>query len=405
MIKFKNITLNSYINYIFVLYAFLLPLSRAAITLLTALLFILWLFTDDFREKINFLKSNKAVIYLVAFVAFSLLSLLWTDNVSSGLYYIRKYWYFLPIFVIATTVEKRFIYHGVSAFLLGMLASEIISYGIFLELWSTRHSSPSDPTPFMSHVQYSMFLAFTSLLILNRLFKETELKWRAIYFLYFLTATSNLFLNGGRTGQLAFILSIFVVGILNIKHRVVAFASMFVLLTAILFTAYNVSPVFKSRVHTSIAESKNILDSNHKGSLGQRISMWTVGTKIFLDNPVAGLGVSCEMNVLNDYIDKYYPDMSNIKHTNSYHSNYIQPLAQLGIIGFILYMMFIYSLITLKIHNREYKNMLIIFVIVYSISSIFETMFHSQFGEALLALFVGIFIAESRQENEARHSR
>jgi O-antigen ligase len=403
MIKFKDITLNSYINYLFVLYAFLVPLSRGAITILTALLFILWLFTDNFKEKINFLKSNKVVVYLVAFVALSLLSLLWTDNVSSGLYYVRKYWYFLPIFVIATAVEKRFIYYGVSAFLLGMLASEIISYGIFFELWTTRHSSPTDPTPFMSRVQYSMLLAFTSLIILNRLFYETNFRWKIIYFLYFLTASSNLFLNGGRTGQLAFIFTIFIVGFLNIKHKVIAFFSMLILVTAILFTAYNTSPIFKQRINTTISEIEKIdKDDKYNGGLGQRVAVWIIGSEIFLDNPILGIGVSCEMNVMNEYITQNHNDLDKkyIRVMPSYHSNYVQPLVQLGIIGFVLYMMIFYSLLTLKIKDKQYFNMMIIFVIVYSISSTFETMFHSQFGEAFLALFVGIFIAKSRLEHE-----
>lgn len=401
MIKLKNIPLNSYVNYIFLLYAFLVPLSRGAITALTALLFILWLFTDNFKEKINFLKSNKVVIYLLAFIAFSLLSLLWTDNISSGLYYIRKYWYFLPIFVIATSVEKKFIYYGVSAFLLGMLVSEIISYGIFFELWTTRHSSKYDPTPFMSHVQYSMFLAFTSLIILNRLFYETDLKWKALYFIYFLTATSNLFLNGGRTGQLAFVLSIFVVGFLNIKNKVIAFSSMLLIVTAILFTAYNVSPVFKHRLNASVSEIDKIT-SGHKycGSFGKRVALWIVGGEVFIDNPLLGTGATCEMNELNEYVDKNHAEMKCVKNMPSYHSNYIQPLAQLGIVGFFLYMMVIYQILTLKIKDKQYRNMLIIFVVIYSIASIFETMFHSQFAEAFFALFVGIFIAQSRIEHE-----
>ncbi|MCF6310136.1 MAG: O-antigen ligase family protein [Sulfurimonas sp.] len=401
MIKFKDITLNSYINYLFVLYAFLVPLSRGAITILTALLFILWLFTDNFKEKIIFLKSNRVAIYLLAFVALSLLSLFWTDNVSSGLYYVRKYWYFLPIFVIATAVEKRFIYYGISAFLLGMLASEIISYGIVFELWTTRHSSPTNPSPFMSRVQYSMLLAFTSLIILNRLFYETNLRWKIIYFLYFLTATSNLFLNGGRTGQVAFILSIFIVGFLNIKHKAIAFFSMLILIAAILFTAYQVSPVFKQRVQASISETKNInTNDKYSGSLGQRVAVWIIGSEIFMDNPLLGIGVSCEMNVMDDYITKNHTDMESIRVMPSFHSNYIQPLAQLGIIGLFLYLMIFYSLLTLKIKDKQYFNMVIIFVIVYSISSVNETMFHSQFGEAFLALFVGIFIAKSRLEHE-----
>ncbi|MDT8339415.1 MAG: hypothetical protein RQ763_09460, partial [Sulfurimonas sp.] len=98
--KLKNITINDYINYIFILYAFLLPISRAGISILTALLFILWLFSNNFSKKVEFIKSNSVILYFLAFIGFSLLSLFWSENVISGLAYIRKYLYFLVILVI-----------------------------------------------------------------------------------------------------------------------------------------------------------------------------------------------------------------------------------------------------------------------------------------------------------------
>jgi O-antigen ligase len=246
-----------------------------------------------------------------------------------------------------------------------------------------------------------MFLAFTSLIILNRLFYETNLKWKILYFLYFLTATSNLFLNGGRTGQLAFAISIFIVGFLNIKNKAVAFFSMLLLVTTIIYTAYNVSPVFEHRIQGSLIEIEKITNGDkYCGSFGKRVALWIVGSEVFIDNPILGTGATCEMDELNEYIDKNHTDMECVKNMPSYHSNYIQPLAQLGIIGFFLYLMIIYHILTLKVQDKQYKNMLIVFVIVYSMSSIFETMLHSQFAEAFFALFVGIFIAKSRLSRE-----
>ena len=76
----------------------------------------------------------------------------------------------LPLIVIASSIKKEFIPKILGAYLLGMFISEILSYGIFFELWTTRHGDPSDPTPFMNHLDYSTFLTFTSLLLFNRFF-------------------------------------------------------------------------------------------------------------------------------------------------------------------------------------------------------------------------------------------
>lgn len=400
--KIKNITINDYINYIFLLYAFLLPISRGAISILSALLFVLWLFSNDFKKKIEFVKSNRVILYFLAFVSFSLLSLFWSSNPSDGLEYIRKYWYFLIILVIATTIQKKFIEYGISAFLAGMLISEIFSYGIFFELIKWKHGSPSDPTPFMNHLQYSMFLAFASLLLLNRFFHEEHTKWKIFYFLYFLAITSNLFLNGGRTGQAAFLVSIFLVGFLNIKNKVLAFLSILALVISIFYTAYSVSPVFKTRFDESVAETQNIAKkSSFCGSFGARLGLWIIGSEIFLENPIIGSGVVKSMDEMRNRIKASHPDKNCIARLPSYHNFYMQVAVHLGIVGLFLYLMIFYNILKLNIHNKYYFNMMIIFVSVYSISSLVENMFHEQFSAALLALFTGIFIAQSRIENEA----
>jgi len=108
MDKLKKISIENYINYLLVLYAFVVPISRAGISILTALVFILWLFTDNFKLCIKKFKSNKIILYLVLYMCFAILSLLWTDDVNSGINYIRRYWYFLPILVMATTLKKEY---------------------------------------------------------------------------------------------------------------------------------------------------------------------------------------------------------------------------------------------------------------------------------------------------------
>jgi len=401
MIKFQKISIDKYINYIFILYAFLVPISRAGIGITTAVLLILWFFTDNFKDKIVYLKSNKVVQFLTLFIMFAFVSLLWTDDAGSGINYIARFWYLLPILVIATAVQKEYIPSAISAFLAGMFISEILSYGLFFELWTLNHGSPSDPTPFMNHLQYAMFLSFASLLLLNKFFFEEKLRWKIFYFLYFLAVTSNLFLNGGRTGHFAFAVSIFVVGFLNIKNKFVAFFSMLILVTSIFYAAYEISPVFKQRFDTSVKETQSISnDGVFCGSFGARLGLWIVGSEIFLDNPILGIGISKNVETMKLYVKNSHPDMKCITHLPNYHNYYVQIAVKLGTIGLFLYLMIFYSILKLKIKDKKQYNLMIIFVSVYATSSLFENMFHQQFSEALFALFVGIFIAKSRERKK-----
>ena len=365
------------------------------------MLTILWFFTNDFKNKINFLKANKVVTYLLAFIAFSILSLLWSNEIESGIYYIRKYWYFLPVLVIASSATKKYIEYAISAFLLGMLISEILSYGIFFELWTLKHGSPAFPSPFMSHIHYSVYLAFTSLLLLNRFFYQTNLKWRVLYFLYFISVTANLFLNAGRTGQVAFGLSLFLVIFLNIKSKLLAFFGGLIFISLLLFSSYQISPVFKSRVDVGMQDIVKITKENdYCNSLGLRFGVWINGGELFLDNPFLGSGASNKMDELRQNINQKHPEMHCVKQMLSYHNFFVQTLVKLGLIGIFLYIMIYISLFKLKLHDKQYYNMMVIFIGVYTISSLVENIFHEQFTQAIFTLFVGIFIAQNRIENE-----
>ncbi len=401
----RSVTINTAINYVVIGYAFVLPVSRAGISLGTALLFILWLIEGNFKDKFHFLVRNKVVVALFAFVAFSAISLLWSSDHTIGLNSLRKYWYFLPILVFATSIRKEYLFRIMSAFLFGMLVSEILSYGIFFELWTLKHGSPADPTPFMNHLQYSMFLTLSSLLLLNRMFFETSWRWKSFYFIYFLTVTSNLFLNGGRTGHVAFAISIFVVGFVNIKNKFLAFLSMLILMVSIFYTAYHISPVFQSRFDAGTTEMTN-LSNNEKnqytGSFGVRLAIWKVGIAVAKDNPLLGTGIGDEMHAteekLNDY-DTSYESIRRLLQFNM-HNAYVQYLVQLGIIGLLLYLLIFYEIIKLKIKDKELSNLRYIFVAVFCIASIMELMFAAQFSLAFFALFVGIFIGFSQVEEE-----
>ena len=285
-----------------------------------------------------------------------------------------------------------------------MFISEILSYGIFFELWTTRHGDPSDPTPFMNHLDYSTFLTFTSLLLFNRFFNTHNVKIRIFYFVYFLFVTSNLFLNGGRTGQLAFAVALFVVGFTNIKNKFLAFFFMLFLLITIFYTAYQVSPNFKERSNEAKAELINIKsndDGQYRGSFGQRLGAWIVGVEIIKDNPIIGVGVSTEMVALQQYIKEdpqlKNKDLETVYYIFHYHNEYMQTTVQLGLIGLFLYFFIWYALLKLSIADKNINNLRIIFIVVFLTASNVETIFHNQFPMSLFALFVGIFIHYSKE--------
>jgi O-antigen ligase len=390
--------LDKVFNYLILLYAFVIPISRAGIVVLTALLFLLWFFKKDFKQDVQLLRQNKFVLTFFAFVGFSALSLLWTTNYDEGLNYLIRYWYYLPILVIATTLQKKYIEYAIFVFLMGMLISEALSFSIFFEWIDWEGASPADPTPFMNRLQYATFLTFTSLLLLNRMFFAKNRALQVFFFVYFLVVTANLFINGGRTGHIAFFITIFVVGFLNIDNKIKAFILMSILSITIFAVAYNTSPVFKTRYDASINESKKIVQSQFCTSIGQRIGLAIVGKDIFLDYPLFGTGIGDEMDVLKMYV-KDEQDFKCLEKRRHFHNAFLHLSVQLGIIGLILFILLFYYLLQIKIDDKKYDNLKIIFVSLYFLSNLTGNMFHQQFTMALLAFFIGLLLSfEVRKE-------
>ena len=59
-----------------------------------------------------------------------------------------------------------------------MFISEIVSYGIFFEFWTYKNATVENPNAFMSRTDYSVYLTFTSIILIMRIFNETHLKYK-----------------------------------------------------------------------------------------------------------------------------------------------------------------------------------------------------------------------------------
>lgn len=404
-IDIKTIHSNS-INYLFVFYAFVVPTSRAGIVLSTALLIIFWLAEGNFTKKFKDLLKNPITMLLLLFILYNILSVFWCNSFVDAMEYIRKYWYLSVIFIMHSSLKKEYIKHMVNAFLLGMFISEVISYGIFFEWWKFKEVTVEFPTPFMHHIHYSMFLAFTALLLLNRAFIEKILIYKAGYIIYFIFVSTNLFINGGRTGQVAFIITLFIVGILNMKNKIKSIFLMLSLTLFILFLGYSFSPNFQNRVNdTRVDASKVFEQKDFCDSFGRRVGAWIVATEIIEDNPIVGVGVSDAMTKLQSYIKKSHPDKVCVLDIPHFHNDLIQIFVQLGLIGAFIYLALLYKVLTINIKELEYRNLTIIFIITYFISSMFENLLHQQFTMSLFALFIGIFATLKRIEDEIQNSK
>ncbi|WP_418186062.1 O-antigen ligase family protein [Aliarcobacter vitoriensis] len=402
IIKRNKFDYEKFINYFIVLYAFCLPIARAGVSISTIVIILLWILQGDFKRKIEEIKNNYFILSILVFILYSFIAILWSSDHIFALGIVKKYYHFLIIPIILTSLKKEYINIVFSAFLLSMLISEITSYGVFLEIWTIEGVSRMDPSPFMVRTDYSIYLAFTAFILMHRIIYTDNLKWKLAYGIFFLISFGNLFLNAGRVGQFAFLITLSIVGIINFKNKLKATIIFIFLGMTIFVSAYNISPVFKQRFDYFLLDvEKMVYEKNYSNSFSTRVALWLSGIEGSKDNLIFGIGIGDEYlstkNSIDNFKVEHFPNGKTENYVN-FHSAYIQHLVQIGIIGLILFISIFYFMFTLKIQDKRYKNLLYIFVILCLLFSITGQSFSIQRFMVLFSLFGGVFSVISKLE-------
>ena len=386
--------------YLLVLFAFTIPLSRATNSLFSALLILLLLFQGNFKQHFEILKSSPLAKAIFAFIAFTVLSALWTQDLTEAMNFKKLYLQWFAIFAIALNVKPKQIFPVVSAFLFGMLVSELLSYGMFFEFWTIKGHGKEYPTPFMMHIDYSVFLAFTALIVLNRILsKRYSTQEKLLLLIFFFTVTGNLFINDGRTGQLAFLVGIFAAVFIHFKINIRSIAIALLLISVLFAGAYQFSAKFQTRVHAAKSDIEKITRGDLNSSWGYRVAMYYVAADIFKENPLIGVGVGDYQSAAKEALDKddhgFSDAFKEFLPKKHFHNQYVNVLVQGGLIGLLLMLAMFYQLTRLSIANAELKELSLLFSVMMLTAFVAEPLWLKQFTNMLFILFSGLILGAS----------
>ena len=158
----------------------------------------------------------------------------------------------------------------------------------------------------------------------------------------------------------------------NVAKRMIILFAVIVVMIIIFVSLAQVIPGL-----TTIIDKTEALEETDAGVWNGRLDLWLLSIKMFLQNPIIGLGYGS----YKDYASK------NGAITTSAHNYYLQVMSELGIIGLILYIIvfagsIILAIKTLRLftqtgEKRYYKQILAlsialeiqIFVIIYSFTA------------------------------------
>jgi O-antigen ligase len=341
----------------------------AGTNILLGIALLCWILEGDYGKKWEFLKQNKLIWIIYSIILLLLISAFFSHSkmdgfaMSKGLansyIFIVKHFiwlsFLLPILLTSDVDYKKL----VGAFLFGVFFSEIVSYLVYFHIIDINYFKKlgllsrairyHDPSPFMHHSFYSVFLAITILFILEHITKFRNIFFKIISGLFLISATINLFINGGRVGQIAFIIGI-VIYVIGKFKKWKTFLITALILSGILFSAYKYSPIFHSRVNLALSDIEKAKQGRFNTSWGQRIGLDIVASHLFFNFPYffTGLGMGDAKKEFMEFAKEHYPKIWRaIRNQSHLHNQYFQLWSDGSIVAMVLillYFIYLYKL-------------------------------------------------------------
>jgi len=384
------------------------PLHKDYTKVLALIILVLWIIEGKYDKKTKELFNSRVIVAFTAFIIYSYISIFWSDQSGLAFNYVNKYIYYFIIPIMYTSLKKEYIHKLLLAFFIGMLVSEIITYGIYLDLWTTSYNEQgkiSSPTAFMGHSAYSLLVVFTVSLTLNKiLFSKNSKIMITFYIVLFLFTFGNILISGGRTGLLSLFVIMFIFSvqyIKNIKNITIIILSIILLL----FMGYKNVNIFKSRIDQSVNSIEKILIyDDYESPIGIRVALIRVGLEIFQDNILFGVGIKDNITQRVEYAsvsdNNSFIFLSKWAPNSHFHNEYIEIVTSIGFIGLALFLYFIFTIYRINIKSSYFRNIKNIFIIILIFGITTTAMFHQRQTISLFALFIGLVLLQNKYEQE-----
>jgi len=394
-------------NFAFLALGLMMPFSAAAISIFMILLIIGTLLDKSSYQKIY---NNLKTPLFQSFVLFFILHMagfFWLEVESINWHKSWMVW-FIPILAVA--VDRNTARKGVYAFVIGMMLAEMYVYFNIFSIWEEYlNGRYEDFLLPISHISYNPYLAISIGLLLTTLLAGQYKNLRLFVAICFLiTMVANMFMTGGRAGQLGFIFIWLAISYYYLKSKLTGLLAMMISLVFVLVIAWNFSPVFKDRVLTGMDELalyqdyvQNSIKTNESisaTSVGLRLHFNEHSLKLFKESPIYGYGTGSFENAFKNYIEK---SSELVFKTSNPHSNHMLILVQFGIVGFLIYLNVFYQqtkVANMMPRDYEFRAMAFVLPLFFLLISFYDSYIWGHHTQALFAYLTAIFYRSDMYE-------
>jgi len=371
---------------LFCLLGFFSPISTAAISILSVL-FLISLLIDfkSLRGVLSLIKTNQVLITILLFFLLHIIGFTWLSVEPVNFF---KSWmiFLIPLFMVGTrtiAIEK-----GLYFFLFGCALISFLNivyaymFHDYLEfsIWGWKYLTT---THIVLGPANALAFGIASTMIFISKFNTSKFYLLLISMIIF---TMGIFFLPGRTGYILYILVAFFLIFYFYHNSLKKFLVACIVLTTMLFTLWQTSPIFSNRtLETNSNFVNSHLESTKESSINKRINFAVNSFNIYLKNPILGYGTGSFSNTYKDLIS----DSESI--TDNPHNHHLLILFQFGIPGMFIYLLIFWRQLVFARTNQFHfrlKAVLYLTPIFFVATNFFDTYFWEHHMQMIFAYLV-----------------
>ena len=176
------------------------------------------------------------------------------------------------------------------------------------------------------------------------------------------------------------------------------------LILALLASSYAL-PMIKARVDRAMQDiagyyaSEDYRDTVRRSSVGVRVELWKAGWKMFLENPLTGVGVGGFKVAAEENWERYQVN-EVVGHFKYVHNQYIAALATRGVPGLILFLLLLTLPLYIAMSQRSADRgleiarlSLMLICMVYLVGCLVEDHFEGKSAPMFVTVFFALLLA------------
>jgi len=394
------------INYLLVIYAFLLPFNIHLSNTIFNFILILFLFSGNLKDKLLYALKHKVV---QALFLFYIMYILWSVNsqhIDIVIWKLKEFKYLFSIIIILSILKDNFKLKILNAFIFSVFISILISYTMKfnVHLPYIKITGYGQLTPFF--YTYSQYVLLILIAVNMTLYKIIENQFKSFflknfYYTFYILGSLLIFLLDSKIGYILFIIT----QILTFAHTVqTTFNKKFILSSLLIaflgiFILFYNSHTFHTRMSNLYNETINaIMHQQYNGSTGKRFAWDIIGFKIYLEKPIIGHGTQSHIDLAIHSIEnsnmtqKKKKDLLSFRNIQTpalqtLHNEYLDHLIEFGIIGLFILLNIFYSIYKEKAQTKELRLLKFLLLIVFMIYMFVNYFFVlSQLGKVFFLL-------------------